>query len=105
MKSKEEYTEEEQALLVRINDEAHALQTGIKVMLESTDRNSGSPKHLRVGINLTMCDHAALVECLIDAGVVRRLDYLRAVARKREQERLWYEKKLNKYFGREITLE
>lgn len=41
----------------------HAMQTGVMYELEN-DPTSGTPKHLRVGINAAMVNHGALVKTI-----------------------------------------
>jgi len=58
----------------------HAMQTGVKFMQnfehptevipDNAIEPSDAPKHLRVGINTIMCDHAALVKLLVKKGII-----------------------------------
>ena len=48
---------------------AHAVQTGVGLELEH-DPASGTPKHLRTGLNLSKAEHGALVRLLIARGAV-----------------------------------
>lgn len=83
--------------LDRYTAAAHALQSATKLQLELDaqqgtpapalpDTSSGSPKHLRVGLDLRAADHGALVRLLIAQGVITEADYLAAVADGAERE-------------------
>ena len=83
---------------------AHAMQSG--VMMEMNYRlEPTSPKHLRVGINTAMVDHAGLVELLIDKGVITREWYIAAITKAMQDEKTRYEKHLSQLIGTNITLE
>ena len=62
------------------------------------------PKHLRVGVNSAMCDHAALVRVLIAKGILTEDEYLEAVADEMEREQKRYEERLTAKYGRNIVL-
>lgn len=84
---------------------AHAVQSGVATEMTLPHRQSATePKHLRVGINAAMCDHAALVKLLIDKGVITSAEYTRAVADAMEDEKKRYENRLTEYFGKKIIL-
>lgn len=53
---------------------AHQIQTAIAAELE-VDPSSGTPKHLRVGVNMAMCDIAALVDLMIEKGVCTQQEF------------------------------
>lgn len=99
-----EYTEEERAFIARYNAALHGVQTGVKVDQEACDSDCGSPKHLRVGVNATKVDQAALVAVLINNGVIKRADYLKALAVTMEGEKVRYEARLSKKLGKDIKL-
>jgi hypothetical protein len=79
--------------LERYRAAAHAMQTGVAIEMErgATDTQ---PKHLRVGVNVAMCDHAGLVMLLIEKGVITSEEYAAAVADSMEEEVARYEKRL-----------
>lgn len=57
----------------------HAVQTGVGLINRNmNDRGECSPKHLRVGVNAAMVDHAALAKVLFDKGIITPLEYARA---------------------------
>lgn len=88
-------TDEERkaAAVERYNAACHAIQTGVALEHARGGRD-GSPKHLRVGINLRAVDHAALVRLLIDRGVFTQLEYFEALADQAEIEKADYEQRL-----------
>jgi|SRR5579885_1759095 len=74
----------------RYSAAAHGMQTGV-AFDQSRGSNDGTPKHLRVGINAAMADHAGLVTLLIDKGVFTREEYTKAIADSMEREKQRYE--------------
>lgn len=82
---------------------AHAVQTGVKYDLEQGSQ-SGTPKHLRVGVNVAMRDLASLVELLISKGLITETEYLTALVDGMQQEVKRYEAELSEKLGAKITL-
>lgn len=72
---------------------SHAIQSAV-AMQHAMGSKDGSPKHLRVGINLRAVDHAALVSLLIDGGIITREAYYEAVANQAEIEQADMEREL-----------
>ncbi|MEI9995129.1 MAG: hypothetical protein WDM91_11080 [Rhizomicrobium sp.] len=70
----------------------HAMQAGVAYEI-ARDDHSVWPKHLRVGINTAMIDHASLVKLLVKKGVITELEYLQAIAEGMEDERARYEER------------
>ena len=74
----------------------HAMQSGVAAMM---GRKEGSketdPKHLRVGINSAMCEHAALVSILIEKGIFTEAEYMEKLADEMEAEKARYEERLS----------
>lgn len=74
---------------------AHAMQTGAAVELEHGGGEECNPKHLRVGVNSAMVEHAALAKLLIGKGVIHEDEYMEALEQmmmvevKSYEERLW----------------
>lgn len=68
---------------------AHAMQSGVAHMMHKEPNGETTPKHLRVGVNSAMCDHAALVQILIAKGILTEAEYMKQIAdeMEREQER------------------
>jgi hypothetical protein len=84
---------------------AHAMQSGVAAEMQIEDRQTSTePKHLRVGINAAMSDHAGLVRLLIAKGVITEGEYLKAIADEMESEKARYENSLSQHFGKKITL-
>jgi hypothetical protein len=82
---------------------AHAMQTGVAMEM-GFDPAPTEPKHLRVGINAAMADHAGLVTLLIAKGVFTKEEYAAAIATSMENEAARYERHLSEnYFGGAIT--
>jgi hypothetical protein len=65
---------------------------------------SGTPKHLRVGVNMAMSDHTGLVRLLLEKGVITEGEYLKAIADEAERERDRYQVRLTERYGVSITL-
>lgn len=86
---------------------AHAVQTGVAVELMLTMRSADDKseaierelKHAITGKNIAMCDHAALVNLLIAAGVITQAQYLSAIAQEMEAEKRRYEERLREATG------
>lgn len=82
---------------------AHGMQTGVAFDHEKGS-DDGTPKHLRVGINSAMADHAGLVKLLISKGVITEEEYLEAIADSMEEERDRYEQHLELKHGAKVKL-
>lgn len=89
--------------LQRHANAAHAVQSGVAFEL-GTGSQSGSPKHLRTGVNMAMADQAGLVGLLIEKGIITDLEYCKAIAESAEAEKARYEQDLSNRFGKQITL-
>ena len=81
----------------------HAMQSGVAMAMER-DHKPTSPKHLRVGVNVALCDHAALVRLLMKKGLFTEEEYFSAIADQMEQERARYEVMLTELLDAKITL-
>ena len=94
----------------------HALQTGVAFLqeYETKSRNlpvcqgerqgDTSPKHLRVGINSAMVNDAALLELLIEKGIVTKEEHIDKLLVVIEREIQGYELSLTEIYGKAITL-
>lgn len=87
----------------RYHAAAHAMQSGVASEMNHNPKPT-EPKHLRVGINSAMADHAALAKLLIDKGVITEDEYFEAIADGMEREQKSYEERLSEHFGTTITL-
>lgn len=76
----------------------HAMQTGVAYDQERNPKDK-EPKHLRVGINVALCDHTALARLLMDKGVITELEYWQAVTAEMDREVERYTAKVNAHFG------
>lgn len=68
--------------LARYAYAAKQMQTGV----EFTMGPGTTPKHLRVGVNSAMSEHAGLAWLLIKKGLISREEYLRSIADRMEEE-------------------
>lgn len=97
--------------VARYTAAAHALQSATKVVLDLDaaggpilpETSSGSPKHLRVGLDLRAADHGALVRLLIAKGVFTEAEYLEAIANAAEQEARDAATRASQRLGRPVT--
>ena len=81
---------------------AHAIQSGVATEMERQPPGAmgpTSPKHLRVGLELRACDHAALVRLLIEKGIITEAEYLEAIADEAEREKARYEERISQALG------
>ncbi len=82
---------------------AHGMQSGVAYEIEK-DPSSGTPKHLRVGVNSGMVNDHAIAKLLIAKRVISELEYYRTLAECMEEERDAYQSRLSQQFGANITL-
>lgn len=81
---------------------AHAIQSGVAY---STDPAVKDPKHLRTGIDLRAVEHGALVQLLIDKGVIELGEYHDALLKAMREEIARVEAELTRqYGGAKVTL-
>jgi len=78
-------TPAEQKLMDEYTALSHAMQSGVAV-LQNYDDPQTQPKHLRVGVNCAMVEHAALCELLFDKGVMTPTELLTYMIRKMHAE-------------------
>ncbi len=81
----------------------HAMQSGV-AMKKGLMHGETDTKHLRVGVNSAMCDHAALVRLLMEKGILTKEEYTKAVADEMEREVERYKKELKELLGAEVNL-
>lgn len=87
----------------RYNRAAHAVQSGVAMELEQ-DPASGTPKHLRTGLNMAMIGHGALIRVLIAKGIFTEEEYFDELVKGVEDEQRIYEERLSERFGTTIRL-
>ena len=85
-------------LRARYDRAMHRMQTGVAYKMEKSPKET-EPKHLRVGINSAMDDHAALAAILIRKGVITEQEYYEAVVEFAEREAEMYEREINRLYG------
>jgi hypothetical protein len=59
------------------------MQAGVEFL---KDKSSQTPKHLRVGINVAMVDHGALVDLLIKKGLFTEEEYAEVLVESMRKE-------------------
>ncbi len=92
-------------LIVKHQRLCHAMQTGVSYDLETdTGRPSGMPKHLRVAVNVALCDHAGLVRLLISKGIITDLEYYQAIVDEMEREVERYVQRLKEYYSTDVDI-
>lgn len=77
---------------------AHAIQSGVMHEIEFDDA-SVQPKHLRVGVNMSMCAHAALVRLLISKGLITETEYFTYLVRELRDEINRYRQRIADHHG------
>ena len=81
----------------------HGMQSGVAAKM-NFDPNETAPKHLRVGVNSAMVQHAALTRLLIDKGLITEQEYFTAQADMMERERDGYQQEVSQHYGTSVTL-
>lgn len=82
---------------------AHAVQSGVAAEM-NIDPGPTSPKHLRVGVNMAMVEHAALILLLMDKGIITEEEYYDALIDAMHHEIDGYKVRLAEYYGVDIDL-
>lgn len=100
---RERIAKENALSLERYNAACHAMQSGVAVEL-GIDGTSGTPKHLRTGVNSAMVNNQAMVELLIEKGVITHKEFFDKLADCMEAEAKAYEKRLSDHAGVNIKL-
>lgn len=81
----------------------HAMQSGVAMKM-NYDPSETSPKHLRVGVNSAMCDHAALARLLVEKGIITREEYEAAITAEMGREVERYQVWLKEHLGGQTTI-
>lgn len=76
----------------------HAIQTGVAFKMEK-DGHDTTPKHLRVGLNAAMVEHAALAALMIKKGIITEEEYVDQLIIELEHEATSYQAELEKLYG------
>lgn len=83
----------------------HAMQSGVASEMALPGRHADlEPKHLRVGVNTALRDHASLVELLVEKGIITEVEYVEAIADGMETEQHMYEQRLTEQLGKPVKL-
>lgn len=93
----------EQEAVERYNAATHAMQSGVAMEM-NYDSSNMTPKHLRVGVNSSLVDSAALAELLIYKKIITPQEYLNAIMLGMEREVGMYRDRLKQRFGVDIQL-
>ena len=84
-----------------------AMQTGVAYETEPgvCQQDSHIPKHLRVGVNMAMCEQGAMAKLLVKKGIITEEEYVDAMIDMMEQEVKQYTDRIEKALGgAKITL-
>lgn len=95
--------EELEALREEYRALSHAMQSGVAVD-QARGSEDGSPKHLRVGVNVALVDGASLVKLLMDKGIFTEEEHLVAVVEGMRAEVHRYQRALSDRYGLHVTL-
>jgi hypothetical protein len=82
----------------------HAVQSGIAFELAQVDPDSGTPKHLRTGLDLRACDHCTLVRLLIAKGLLTDEEYVETIRLETIREVIRLEDELSAKTGATVRL-
>lgn len=83
--------------------QAHSMQSGVAAEM-NIDPAPTQPKHLRVGVNMAMVEHAALVNLLTSKGIITDDEYLDALIEAMDSEIKEYRDRLKQHYGVDISL-
>lgn len=97
-----QFTDEENEVAERMSRLSHSIQTGIAGLM-ALKVIKESPKVTRTGLNLRACDHAALVDLMLEKGVFTRLEYLQAIQKRYEAEVVSYEAQFEAATGTKVN--
>jgi len=77
---------------------AHGVQSAVAQEMNDPGSHSTKPKHLRVGVDMSKADHAALAHLLIEKGVFTEAEYLEAMRLGANTELAMHERDINAKF-------
>lgn len=83
---------------------SHAMQSGVQAEIMANLNDAHTPKHLRTGVNAAMVENAALVQLLIDRGLVTRGEWAERLRDGMRAEVARYEQRLTEHVGRTVRL-
>lgn len=82
---------------------AHALQSGVAAE-HGIGGQDGTAKHLRVGINMALCQIAGIHRVLVAKGIATDAEIDEAYLTELEAEVARYEQRLSQHYGRPVKL-
>lgn len=82
----------------RYEELLHAIQTGVAFKM-GKDGSDTTPKHLRVGLNAAMIEHAALAVLMIKKGIITEEEYVDQLIVELEREVASYQAELETLYG------
>jgi hypothetical protein len=86
-----------EALIDEYRSLAHAMQSGVAMMMNYGD--SHSPKHLRVGVNSALVECSAMTKLLFAKGIITELEYYTSLRDMMKMEVETYEKRIESQLG------
>ena len=98
---------EDDKIIVELYDKylaaMHAMQAGVAMMME-TDSKQTDPKHMRVGINSALISNTAVVDLLVEKGVITQVEFFQSLLKHAEMERDSYQQQISEKLGTKVTL-
>jgi len=98
-------------LIAHHQADSHAMQSGVGLLmakdygLDADRQPANFMKHLRVGVNVALTDHASLVALLIRKDLITDMEYVEAIADGMRAERERFEEAVRVAYGNpNITL-
>lgn len=82
----------------------HAMQTGVAMVMRYGLSQDHTLKHLRTGVNSSMVEHGALLELMVDKGIITLDEYEKYLADAMEREVKLYEEQLSAHLGKPVKL-
>jgi hypothetical protein len=96
-------TEKLKELKARYEAVGHAMQSGVEY-LRHNDPSETESKHLRVGVNMAMCEAGAIVNLLVEKGFFTYEEYYERLIEFIERDVASYQEKLKAIYGGEVSL-
>lgn len=91
-------------LQMEMHNLLHAIQSGVAAKIALQDPAETAPKHLRVGVNSALVNHAALAAILVRKGIITELEYFQSCVDELRKEVQSYETELSAVTGKVVTL-
>lgn len=109
MKKLEDLGDDERRIFDDYLAACHAMQSGVAAKMHlpihavGGDRET-DPKHLRVGVNVALCDHGALVRLLVSKGLITDREYVEAIRGEMRAEVVRYREYISRATGVAVDL-